>query len=347
MIQEMREDPKAMKQNPSLIQLQDPRFEILKNPTPLQRLERTECKLDHSGLYVKRDDMMEVAIGGNKLRSLEFWVGEALREAADVLLVAGGPTSNQCRLTAAAAAIAGLDCIVFHNAISDPTSERDSFLNKVLGASVRFLVAIDETQRAEEVTKAANQLRQDGRRPYIVGNAVIGGLGYVRAAEELLLQSRASGADIRHVILPGSMGPTEAGFIFGNHLLGNPFHVHLISVEYGQAELAARIDKIFRGLAAHTGLGGAKFDDAHLHIHMDYLGAGYGKPSAACEKAIMEFARTEGFFLEHTYTGKTFAGFLDLIQGGVIPKGEAACVIHTGGVPALFSQFELFQSLSH
>jgi 1-aminocyclopropane-1-carboxylate deaminase/D-cysteine desulfhydrase-like pyridoxal-dependent ACC family enzyme len=328
-----------------VIELKDPRHRLLTGPTPLQRLERTERVLGVSGLYVKRDDHMEIALGGNKLRSLEFWLGQALQDSADILLVSGGPASNLCRLTASAAVIAGIECIVLHNEDDNSITQRESFLNKILAASVHFLGPVTEEQRAVETGKMAGELRAQGRIPYIVGDEVIGALGYVYAAEELLTQSRENGANIRHVLLPGSMGSTEAGFIFGNTLLGNPFDVHLISVEYDEPELTACIEKIHNGLATHTGLGSMDYDHSRVHIHMDYLGDGYGKPSDAAEQAILRFARTEGIFLEHTYTAKTFAGFLDLVQHKAFPEGDGVCVIHTGGVPALFSQFSLFKTI--
>lgn len=324
--------------------IKDPRFKLLEAETPLRRMARLEDRIGQRPLYVKRDDHMEIGMGGNKLRSLEFWLGAAIAEGADVLLVAGGPMSNQCRLTAAAAAVAGLDCIVFHNARGHEESRRASFLNGLFGAQVRFLGAVDETRRAIMVEEAAAELRRQGRRPYIVGDAIVGALGYVEAATELHRQSRALDRPIRHVALPGSMGPTEAGFIFGNALQDDPFEIHLVSVEYGQADLAARIARIYRDLAAHTGLRVPDLDDLPIHYHMDYLGTGYGEPTAASEEAILTLARTEGILLEHVYTAKTFAGFIDLTARGVIPRGEPACVIHTGGTASLFSQFHLFRS---
>ena len=116
-----------------------PRYRLLHAPTLLQRLERTESVLNHPGLYVKRDDLMPIAMGGNKLRSLEFWIGAALQEQADVLLVAGTPMSNLCRLTAAAASMAGLECHVYHNAPDTCAARRASFLIRIFGASVHFL----------------------------------------------------------------------------------------------------------------------------------------------------------------------------------------------------------------
>ena len=328
-----------------MINIKQPRYPLLNLPTPLQRIERTEKKLGFSGLYVKRDDQMLVAMGGNKLRSLEFWLGEAIQEAAGVLLVAGAPISNQCRLTAAAASMAGLECIILHNADEDETSRKQSFLNNLLGAETRYIGPVDEDTRTLKVTDVATELRQQGRVPYIVGNPAVGALGYVVAAQELYEQSQETGANIRHVILSGSMGPTEAGFIFGNTLLGNPFDVHLISVEYQKEELTTRIDKIVKDISALTGLCPEGYDPSRLHIHMDYLGEGYNQSTIACEQAIIDFARTEAIFLEHTYTGKTFAGFLDLIRRDAFPKGDGICAIHTGGVPSLFSQFDMFKTL--
>ena len=322
-----------------------PRYELLRDPTLLQRLERTETALKHRGLYIKRDDLMPIAMGGNKLRSLEFWLGAAFQEHADVLLVAGTPMSNLCRLTAAAASMAGLDCIVFHNAVDDPAARTASFLNQIFGASVRFIGLKDEAHRTKALEHAAAELQLQGRRPYIVGNAAFGALGYVRAAEELLAQSRRLDLGIRHVMLPGSMGTTEAGLIFGNALLGYPFDVHLVSVEYQEAELSACVQRAYAAVAKLFGKSAPDFDDTRIHYHMDFLGLGYACPTAAGEEAILTLARTEGIVLEHTYTAKTFACFLDLARRHVFPEAEPLCVIHTGGVPALFSQFEQFRSV--
>jgi 1-aminocyclopropane-1-carboxylate deaminase/D-cysteine desulfhydrase-like pyridoxal-dependent ACC family enzyme len=326
--------------------IRSPRYELLCVPTLLQRLERTEAALKHRGLYIKRDDLMPIAMGGNKLRSLEFWLGAAFQEHADVLLVAGTPMSNQCRLTAAAASMAGLDCIVFHNAVDEPAARSASFLNKIFGASIRFIGVMDEAHRTKAVEHAAAELRLQGRRPYIVGSAAIGALGYVRAAEELLAQSRQLDLGIRHVMLPGSMGTTEAGLIFGNALLGYPFEIHLVSVEYQQADLSACVRRDYAAVANLFGKGAPDFDEKRVHYHMDFLGGGYACPTPQGEEAILTLARTEGIVLEHIYTAKTFACFLDLARRHVFRDGEPVCVIHTGGVPALFSQFEMFRSVT-
>lgn len=323
----------------------EPRQVILKTPTPFREMHNLEKKLGRDDLYIKRDDHMEIALGGNKIRSLEFWLGAAIEACADTILVAGGPMSNLCRLTASVAAMHGLDCIVFHNCEASPDAHQMSFLNKVFGAEIRYLGNITEEQRAKAVNDAAKELHAQGRTPYIVGDAIIGALGYAVAAYELHEQAQTARIDLRHVFLSGSMGPTEAGFIFGNALLGNPFTIHLVSVEYGQAELVARVARIYDGLAAMTRLSVPVIGDLPIHYHMDYLGSGYGQPTPEAEQALLMLAREEGILTEYVYTAKTLAGFIDLTTNGHITGHEAACFLHTGGVPSLFSQFNKFQTL--
>ncbi len=331
-----------------MIKFNQNRYRLFNQPSILHPLLKTSQITGHNNLYIKRDDNIETALGGNKLRSLEFWLGQAIEESADIILVAGAPISNQCRLTAAAAAKVGIDCLILHNGDQSPIHQSQSFLNKILGAKIKFLGNINEAERHLAIEETANQLRKSGRTPYIVGaaeNCATGGLGYALAADEILQQSQQMAANIRHVILPGSMGTTEAGFIFGNAMLGNPFQIHLISVEYDDDELNSRIEKIYNQMIDLTGLNIKPYDGDNVKIYMDYLGDGYATHSQICEDAILTFARNEGIFLEYNYTGKTFAGFLDLIKKDYFPKDDGICIIHTGGTASLFSQFHMFEGI--
>lgn len=314
-----------------------PRVDLLDGPTPFQRMPRVEAATGHRALWAKRDDVAALGLGGNKLRSLEYWIGEAGRRSCDILVAAGAPESNQCRLTAAAAARLGLDCLLLH--AGDPPESQDGnlMLNRLLGAEIRFLGPVDEAERGRHARAASDDLAAAGRRPYLVGDPVVGALGYARAAEELARQARSEGVALRHVVLPGSMGPTEAGFLYGCALLDLDLTVHLVSVEYPAEELEARIAGIVDGLARHAGTPAGDWRK-RLRIHMDQLGPGYGVPTPDSVAALGTCARLEGFFLEHTYTAKTFAGLLRMLGDGNIPADEPTCFIHTGGVPALFGQ---------
>jgi 1-aminocyclopropane-1-carboxylate deaminase/D-cysteine desulfhydrase-like pyridoxal-dependent ACC family enzyme len=322
-----------------------PRVRLLDGPTPLEPLSRLRKEIGCGPLYVKRDDCMPLGMGGNKIRSLEFWLGQAKAEGADVIVVAGAPVSNQCRLAAAAAAKIGLDCLILHSSDRPAKAEGNYLLNRILGAEIRFLGPVSEGQRGILAQAAMEELRNRGRRPYLIGNPALGALGYVSCAVELFCQAANSGIDLQDIVLPGSMGPTETGFILGNALLGNPFHVHLVSVEYSTEELSQRISKIYEDTCTVIGKKPQGKWDQRVDIYEDYLGKGYDHPTQESLSAIKTVARLEGLFLENTYTSKTFAGMIDLTEKGRIAVTKPACVLHTGGTPALFAQQEVISSI--
>ncbi|MEZ0168471.1 1-aminocyclopropane-1-carboxylate deaminase/D-cysteine desulfhydrase [Microvirga sp. TS319] len=314
-----------------------PRVPLLSGPTPLERMARAGSHTGHPQLWVKRDDCMSLAFGGNKLRNLEFWLGQALEQNSDILVIAGASPSNQIRLTAAAAARMGLECLVLYAGPDVSPPHSNHLLTGMMGAQIRCLGEVDEGMRARLASQAVADLAAAGRRPYLVGDPIIGALGYVRAARELHEQAVAAGLDLRHVVLPGSMGVTEAGMILGAAMLGLPWTFHLVSVEYEAHDLEARIRGILADLCRSP-----EFEPTHdmldrVRIHMDQLGAGYGKPTAASIEAGHLFARLEALLLEQTYVAKAFAGLLSCVARGDIPAHEAACIVHTGGTPALFS----------
>jgi 1-aminocyclopropane-1-carboxylate deaminase/D-cysteine desulfhydrase-like pyridoxal-dependent ACC family enzyme len=312
-----------------------PRIRLLEHPTPLQRMARIGAELGHPFLFVKRDDVMALGLGGNKVRSLEFWIGEALDQDCDTLVVAGAPASNQCRLTAAAAAKLGLRCMIVHNDNPPEHLEGNLLLSHLFGAEISYIGPVDEDIRHEVVKEKAEERRKAGAKPYIIGDEVLGAAGYVVAALELLDQAAQIDVAFDHFVIPGSMGPTEAGFLYG--LLSGGFRgqVHVISVEYGVEEMAARIEAIFARLEARIGVLNvapstiARYDDT-------FLGDGYGKMSPAAADAIKRFGTTEALLLETTYTAKPFAALLAMIERGSIGAHEPVCALHTGGLPSLF-----------
>jgi 1-aminocyclopropane-1-carboxylate deaminase/D-cysteine desulfhydrase-like pyridoxal-dependent ACC family enzyme len=272
------------------------------------------------------------------VRNLEFWLGEALEQDCDILVIAGAPASNQCRLTAAAAAKVGLDCLVLYAGVDPLPAHPNLRLTERLGAQIRVLGPVGEDERGRCARQAAEELRQSGRRPYLVGDPAVGALGYVKAAQELHEQAMVRTLDLRHVVLPGSMGVTEAGMILGAALLDLPWTFHLVSVEYGAAELEERIRLILGGLRHRLGLSPATGALRRVQIHTNQLGDGYGSPTAASLHARTLFARLEALVLEQTYVAKTFAGLLNCIAERVIPADEPACILHTGGTPSVFDE---------
>ena len=315
-----------------------PRIRFLEEPTPLQQMKRIESLTGHQSLWVKRDDNAPLGQGGNKIRSLEFWMGEAIAQSSDIILVAGKAVSNSCRLAAAAAAKLGIECLIIHNDHKPSNLEGNLLLSHLFGASFEYIGPVDEEKRATEVKLTAERLRRQGRRPYIIGNEVTGSFGYVMGALELHQQANDKQIALKHVLLPGSMGTTEAGFLFGCALLGGPFIVHVVSVEYKVEELKERVATIYRGIEARTDLRlGINYLE-WTRFYENYLGSGYDQPTPSSLGAIRMFGNHEGLLLENTYTSKPAAALLDMASRGELPADEPACLLHTGGIPALFSQ---------
>lgn len=320
-----------------------PRVQLATLPTPLQHMPRYGTLANHPQLYIKRDDFMALGMGGNKLRHLEFWLGAALRQGADVLVACGRPESNQCRLTAAAAAKLGLDCILLHNTEQPDILQGNILLSHLFGAQSIYLGEMDEDSRHQHAVELMERLEAEGRRPYLIGDVALGCLGYVNAALELHQQALAQNIDLKHVVIVGAMGGTAAGFLFGTALLGHPFHVHVISVEYPKEQLWSILEANFANIGALLGLTPNATLAEVATVHAEYLGPGYALPTPEAIQTVRDLAQTEGILLENVYTSKTVWGMRDLIARGIIPTQDATCVIHTGGGPALFAQAELYQ----
>lgn len=319
-----------------------PRANLGLEPSPLVPLVRFGGEVGCSQFYIKRDDLAPLGMGGNKLRNLEFLLGDALQQDSDIILVAGGLQSNQCRLTAAACARLGLECMIIHNDNRPTVYHGNMLLNHLMGVKSLFLGKVTEDERGKYVHELMVKLQSQGRKPYLVEQCALGSLGYASAAEELFIQLNQVAA-IEHVGIVGAMGGTAAGFAFGTALLGKPFHVHIISVEYEESHLRSIMAKLWGEMIQLTGLTPA----LHLHevatIHDEYLGSGYAIPTEESLQTARTLARTEGMFVENVYNAKTLHGLTKLIRQGTIPPNKGVCFIHTGGTPALFAQAESWQ----
>ncbi len=319
-----------------------PRVRLGHLPTPLHHVPRYGSRIGHDQLYVKRDDLTGLAMGGNKVRNLEFEMGSALQQDADIILVAGGLQSNYCRLATAAAAQLGIECVQVHNDHPPEQYHGNMLLSHILGARPVFLGPVDEEERGIWLEEYARELRLQGHRPYIVGTSPLSCLGYVHAAFELHEQARARAINLEHVGMVGAMGGTAAGFAFGAALLGAPFQVHVISVEYPAQHLQRVMTELWDGMAELLNIVPSSSLEDVIQLHEDYLGPGYAIPTPESLQAIYDMAQTEGILLECVYTSKAVWGTADLIARGLISATAPACIFHTGGLPALFAQGPLF-----
>ncbi|SAI55385.1 1-aminocyclopropane-1-carboxylate deaminase [Bordetella ansorpii] len=320
------------------------RFPLLDGPTPIQRLPRLETRLDSPvRIYVKRDDLMGVGLGGNKLRKLEFLVGEALAQGCDTFITTGGLQSNHARLTAAASARAGLACELM---LADMVAYEDEayanngnvLLDQLFGATVhRVAHGADPLLAAQQ---RAGELQRQGRKAYVVGlggSSPLGALGYVACAAELLQQERAMDTRFARIVIPtGSFG-THAGLLAGLQLLDGDArraqgYTVLAQQEVARQRTASLVEAIFSQLQRPGAL-----DADAIHVTDSQLGPGYGLPTQAMANAVRLLARTEGLVLDPVYSGKAFAGLIASIRAGEFEAGDSVLFIMTGGSPGVYA----------
>jgi D-cysteine desulfhydrase/L-cysteate sulfo-lyase len=303
-----------------------------------------EARVGGVRLYVKRDDCTGLALGGNKVRQLEFYMGEAQSNGADTILITGAVQSNFARLAAAAARQLAMDChIQLEERVpkTDPAYRNSGnvLLERILGATLHsYPEGEDEAGADRRLGEIAAELEGRGRRPYIIplapGHKPLGALGYVVAAQETLTQMAEQGLAFDEIVIPSGSGNTHAGMLFGFRALGCPVRVTGICVRRGAAAQRPRIRARCDEIADLLGLEPVVGDD-DVVLSDAFLSPGYGQLNEATVRAIETAAQCEGLILDPVYSGKTMAGFLDRARAG--GAGRSLLFVHTGGTPAVFA----------
>ncbi|MEM7653175.1 MAG: D-cysteine desulfhydrase family protein [Pseudomonadota bacterium] len=317
-----------------------PRATLMTAVTPLERLDRLSTNLGID-LWLKRDDLSGLGMEGNKVRQLEFYLGEALSEGADTILITGAVQSNYVRTAAAAAAKLGMQAVLqLEERVPDMGATYHAsgnvLLAQILGAEhMHFPVGEDEAGADQALHDRASNLKSQGRKPYVIhlglGHPPLGALGYVMCADELLQQM----SDFDVAVVPSGSGQTHAGFLTGLRLAGNITPVHGICVRRDADQQRARIGTVLRDIAELVDVDPNLAGDGVL-VWDRALPPGYGRISDQTRSALELMARMEGIFLDPVYSAKTFAGLLMLLEEGRVKKGQRVVMIHTGGQPALF-----------
>lgn len=316
---------------------QFPRLELLGAPTPLEHLPRLSDYLGRD-IFIKRDDFTPVAMGGNKLRKLEFLAADALREGADVLLTAGAIQSNHVRQTAAVAARLGLKCVaLLENPIGTDAenylSNGNRLLLDLMDAEVIMVEALHNP--AEQLAEEATRLEAQGFRPYVVpvgGSNALGALGYVECAQEIAHQSEGV-VDFAVVVVASGSAGTHAGLAVGlEHLLPQSELVG-VTVSRQVAQQQPLVERLRDALAKTLEVQAS----APITLWDEYFAPRYGEPNEEGMAAVKLLARLEGIMLDPVYTGKAMAGLLDGISRNRFRREGPLLFIHTGGAPALFA----------
>jgi len=326
-----------------------PRVALGHLPTPLEFLPRLSERLGGPAIWVKRDDCTGLATGGNKTRKLEFSMAAALEEGADTIVTVGAVQSNHVRQTAAAACKLGLNCeVLLEHRVKDPSepyaNSGNVLLDRIFGANLReYPAGIDFDAAMLEV---ADEVRNDGGKPYIIpGGAsnVVGALGYVNCAIELLEQAHSAGLTIDHLVTATGSAGTQAGLIVGLRALQRDIPLLGIGVNAPQDVQEEKVYKLACETADFIGKAGIVAREDVI-ANCNYIGEGYGMPTESMNEAVLLLARLEGLLFDPVYSGKGLAGMIDLIRNGGFGDASNIVFLHTGGAAALFAYSDLLNT---
>ena len=319
-----------------------PRVSLAHLPTRLEFLPQLTERLGGPEIWVKRDDCTGLATGGNKTRKLEFSMGEALEQGADTIITVGAVQSNHVRQTAAAAAKLGMRCeVLLEHRVQKPSdlyrNSGNVLLDRILGANLReYDKGTDFDAAMDEI---AGEVRANGGTPYIIPGGAsnpVGALGYVGCAEELLQQCEAQDVVFDHVVLASGSAGTHAGMAVGLRASASDLPILGIGVNVPRDEQEARVYDLAIATADYIDRPGC-VSRQDIVADCNYVGLGYGEPTAGMNEAVLMLARTEGLLFDPVYSGKALAGMIDYVREGRFTPGQKIVFLHTGGVAGLFA----------
>ena len=303
-------------------------------PTRIERLNRLSKELGRN-IYIKRDDETGMEISGNKIRKLEFSVGEALENNCDYLITCGGIQSNHARATAAVAAKLGLGSYLVLKGDENEEAEGNLFLDKLLGAKIKFITKGEYKYNRKEIMEDIRKsLEVEGHKAYIIPEGAsngMGSLGYVNAMEEILEQEKQIDVKFDAIVVTVGSGGTYAGLYYGNHVNDNPATIYGFNICDTKEHFQQIVLKLLDEIAIYTGKG-IDVNEDELHIIDGYPGLGYALSRSEEIEFINYIAKLEGIILDPVYTGKAMYGLVEEIKKGSFDKHENILFMHTGGI---------------
>ncbi len=316
------------------------RLRLAHLPTPLLRADRLAARLGVEHAYVKMDAETGFALGGNKVRKLELVLAPPRLAGVTHVLTAGGPQSNHCRVTAAAAARLGLGCVLVLNGPEPEPPTGNALLHRLFGADI--VTVTDREERTPTLEHEAQRIREAGGSPLVVpigASDGLGSLGYALAALEICgqLDPLDDGAAETHLFLSSSSCGTLGGLLLGLALLERTdVRLHGVSADATAEELRARALQLAAEGAALLDAE-VDLDRVPLETNDGQVGDGYGIPTRASHAATDDFARLEGIVLDPTYSSKAAAGMIEWIERHGVDAGARVVFLHTGGAPGLLA----------
>ncbi|MGN0939656.1 MAG: 1-aminocyclopropane-1-carboxylate deaminase/D-cysteine desulfhydrase [Selenomonas sp.] len=306
-------------------------------PTPLQELSRVSALLGEGRrFFIKRDDLLGVGLGGNKIRRFAYYFCEALDTGCDVIVAGGGARSNQTIAAAACAAKAGLPA---HLVVPERVGSVVRKLAGLLQAELHFAESSDVSSLNRTIRAVCQQLEAQGHHPYVIkpgATGPLGMLGYVDAMRELYEQAAARQIEVDHVLCCGGTGTTYGGVLLGTKLCHPQAKATVVAI----GRRFRHAETLCRDIAKTAQLGGypCPVSPADVHVHFS-CGRGAGCPTVKGRDAMRQMAAMEGIFLDPLFTGKAFAGLLEMAKAGAFAPKSTIVFLHTGGAVTLLDNF--------
>lgn len=328
-------------------------------PTPCYKLENLSEKLGVN-LYIKRDDFTGMSLfGGNKIRKLEYLIGEAVEQGCDYVFTYGATQSNHAMQTVTACRKYGLHPVIYLVAIVKPDEEdirSNLLLDRIMDAEIH-IVEMMEGETEEEAEERSfimakehmARLKKEGHRCYDVpmgGASPVGSLGFVEGVVELEEQLKQMNLKMDYIFHATGTGGTMAGMVAGRNLIGSETEIISINVSAKDNGYPARCETLANESLKLIGMEPLVEKDRDIHTDLNYYLPGYEIPNDGAIEAIRMLAQEEGLFLDPVYTGKAFAGLIDYIRTGKVKPGSHVMFWHTGGATALFAEKEILGDLT-
>lgn len=318
-------------------------------PTKIEKLERLSKEFG-ANIYLKRDDQTGSEVSGNKVRKLEFAAKDAMDKGCDLLITCGGIQSNHCRATVAVATKLGMKSAVLLRISETPPVKGNYFLDKLMGADVKFCTREEYSKQRGEIMEAmAEEYRKQGYKPYVIPEGAsydVGTLGYYYCMEEIVEQEKQFGITFDTVVVATGSGGTAAGLYLANELKGLNKRVVAMAVcddvEYFTNIIHDISTQALQYLPKEYA--DTKLKRENIEVIDKYVGLGYAISRPEELEFIKKVARTEGVIFDPVYTGKAIYGvYNELKDGGALKQGSNILFIHTGGLFGLFPISETFE----
>lgn len=320
-----------------------PRLGIAIENTPLQYLERLSKRLEGPRIYIKRDDLTDLALGGSKARILQYVMADVLSHKANLVIASAYVQSNFCRQTAAAACKTGIKAVLVLKGKPGKTARGNLLLDVLLGAELHFIDTDDNDIVYSYIQELIESKKKKGFAPYFIdalGEAShFSSYAYLRCFKEIINQSQALNFHPKAIIFASASGGTQSGIEIGASFT-EP-NIKIIGVNplsWSSEWIRSNTIRFIHRASKKLDLPIKKLTAEEIQVLSGYEGVANGIPTTQSLEAQTLFAQDEAIILDPTYTSKAAAAMIDMIRKGGFRRNESIVFIHTGGVPALFER---------